>query len=69
MSDKIIFNWTLFSNVELRLSKTEEIVIREHFNIWVKGNPDNMDCSSPEMKARFNIFKSSWIMSQMFTDK
>ena len=68
MPGKILFNWTLFSDVELNLSETENVVIKEHFNIWVEGNPDIEECSSPEMKAKFNIFKSAWIMSQMFTD-
>jgi hypothetical protein len=68
MSEKIIFNWSLFSDVELQLSETEKIVIKEHFNIWLEGNPDIQDCSSPEMEQKFNIFKSAWIMSQMFTN-
>ena len=68
MTGKILFNWSLFSDVELRLSETEKVVIKEHFNIWVEGNPDIEDCSSPEMKEKFNIFKSAWIMSQMFTN-
>ncbi len=68
MSDKIIFNWSLFSDVELQLSETEKIVIKEHFNIWVEGNPDIRDCSAPEMTEKFTIFKSAWIMSQMFTN-
>ncbi|MHA1169740.1 MAG: hypothetical protein ACTSRU_18070 [Candidatus Hodarchaeales archaeon] len=68
MSDKIIFNWSLFSDVDLQLSETEKIVIEEHFNIWVEGNSGIDDCSSPEMKEKFSIFKAAWIMSQMFTN-
>jgi len=68
MSDKIIFNWSLFSDIELQLSETERVVIKEHFNIWVEGNSGVGDCSAPEMEGKFNIFKSAWIMSQMFTN-
>ena len=69
MPAKIIFDWTAFSNVNLNLSKTEQIVIKEHFDIWIEGNPDDFeDCSSPEMQSKFNLFKSAWIMSQMFTN-
>jgi hypothetical protein len=68
MSEKIIFNWSLFSDIELQLSEVEKIVIKEHFNIWVEGNSNFGDCSAPEMQEKFSIFKAGWIMSQMFTN-
>jgi hypothetical protein len=68
MTDKIQFNWSEFSIIIGSLSKTEQIVIQEHFDIWLAGNPDDTECSSPEMRSKFNQFKSAWIMSQMFTD-
>ncbi len=67
MSNKILFDWLKFSDVELSLSKTEKIVIREHFDIWLEGNPDDNEHSAPEMRAKLNQFKAAWIMSQMFT--
>jgi hypothetical protein len=69
MSDKIKFNWHRFKIVENSLSPTEEIVIEQHFNIWLDGNPDDGECSSPELQGKFNQFRSAWIMSQMFTSK
>lgn len=68
MSYKINFDWSKFSIIDSQLSKTEEIVIKEHFNIWLEGNPDDNEYSAPEMRAKFNQFKSAWIMSQMFSD-
>jgi hypothetical protein len=68
MSNKIKFDWSRFRNIERSLSVTEETVITEHFNIWLEGNPDDTECSTPEMRGMFNQFKSAWIMSQMFTD-
>jgi len=68
MMYKISFDWSRFAEINLQLSKTEEIVIKEHFDIWLEGNPDDIECSSPEMQAKFDQFKSAWIMSQMFTN-
>ena len=70
MENKIIFDWTKFSDIDLALSETEKIVIKQHFNIWLRGNySDSDDCfSSPELKEKFGIFKGAWIMSQMFTN-
>ena len=68
MSDKILFDWSRFSEIELHLSEIEKIVIKEHFNIWLEGNPDDNEYSAPEMRAKFEHFKSAWIMSQMFTN-
>jgi len=69
MSDKIKFDWARFRNLNDSLSKTEQTVIEEHFNIWIEGNPDAFeDCSSPEMRSKFDQFKAAWIMSQMFTN-
>ena len=69
MSDKIKFDWARFRNLNDSLSKTEQIVIKEHFDIWIEGNPDDFeDCSSPEMQSKFHQFKAAWIMSQMFTN-
>ncbi len=67
MSDKIKFNWAKFREVESNLSKTEEAVIEEHFRTFVSGN-DYDGYSSPEMEHCFNIFRSSWIMCEMFTN-
>jgi hypothetical protein len=67
MSCKINFDWSMFHEISLKLSKTEKIVIKEHFNIWLEGNPDDTECSSPEMQSKFNQFEAAWIMSQMFT--
>lgn len=66
MSNKIIFDWTKFSDVELNLSETEKTVIKEHFDIWLEGNPNDNVYSNPEMREKFLQFKAGWIMSQMF---
>lgn len=66
MVDKINFNWAEFRYVCSRLSKTEETVIAEHFKILIEEGDDN-EYSSPEMQQMFDQFRSSWIMSQMFT--
>ena len=68
MACKIIFDWTKFSEIELNLSETEKTVIKEHFNIWIGGNPDDNIYSTPEMRDKFLQFKAAWIMSQMFTN-
>ena len=68
MTNKIQFDWSLFRSIEQSLSTTEKIVIKEHFAIWLEGNPGDAECSSPEMGNMFNQFTSAWIMSQMFTD-
>jgi len=67
MSKKILFDWTDFNKEVLQQSKTEEIVIKEHFGIWLDGHSDYDGCSSPELQSHFEMFKSAWIMSQMFT--
>jgi len=66
MSDKIKFNWAEFREVCSKLSITEETVIKEHFKILIEEGDDN-EYSSPEMQQMFDQFRSSWIMSQMFT--
>ena len=67
MKPKIQFDWEEFRHIYSKLSKTEEMVIKEHFNIWIEGNTDE-EYSSPEMRSMYDQFKSAWIMCQMFTE-
>lgn len=67
MKPKIQFDWQEFRNIYSELSKTEEVVIEQHFNIWIEGNLSMEDCSAPEMRSMYDQFKSTWIMCQMFT--
>jgi len=66
--NKILFDWTEFSDREIKLSKTEEIVITEHFKTWIDSNSFYKDCSGLELEEKFNIFRSAWIMANMFTN-
>lgn len=66
---KIQFDWEEFRQIYGKLSKTEEVVIKQHFNVWIQEGMDGDDCySSPELQGMYDQFKSSWIMCQMFTE-
>ena len=65
---KIQFDWEEFRRIYSNLSKTEEMVIKQHFDIFIQGNSGMEECSTPELLSMYDQFKSSWIMCQMFTE-
>lgn len=67
MSKKTHFNWEVFREIYNAISATEEAVIKKSFQIHIDGNSCYEDCSTPELNGLYEIFKCSWIMSQMFT--